>query len=210
MSDKEREIRSFLGSVESRAADNDDQIHLAGTPIVFNQSTDIGGWWEERIEPGAIDEETLRDVRLLVNHDFSGIPLARSRRNTPNATMRLFLRPEEVYMEADLDANNPKAVELNSAVKRGDISGMSFAFLVDGDKWDRLDTDYPLRTITHIAEIFEVSAVTAPAYEQTSISSRSLESGKKSLEEARAALESVQKRSAKIAELNQRLEEIKS
>lgn len=210
MSDKEREIRSFLGSVESRAADNDDQIHLAGTPIVFNQSTDIGGWWEERIEPGAIDEETLKDVRLLVNHDFSGIPLARSRRNTPNATMRLFLRPEEVYMEADLDANNPKAVELNSAVKRGDISGMSFAFLVDGDKWDRLDTDYPLRTITHISEIFEVSAVTAPAYEQTSISSRSLESGKKSLEEARAALESAQKRSAKIAELNQRLEEIKS
>lgn len=210
MSDKEREIRSFLGSVESRAADNDDQIHLAGTPIVFNQSTDIGGWWEERIEPGAIDEETLRDVRLLVNHDFSGIPLARSRRNTPNATMRLFLRPEEVYMEADLDANNPKAVELNSAVKRGDISGMSFAFLVDGDKWDRLDTDYPLRTITHIAEIFEISAVTAPAYEQTSISSRSLESGKKSLEEARAALESAQKRAAKIAELNQRLKEIKS
>lgn len=210
MSDKEREIRSFLGSVESRAAENDDQIHLAGTPIVFNQSTDIGGWWEERIEPGAIDEETLKDVRLLVNHDFSGIPLARSRRNTPNATMRLFLRPEEVYMEADLDANNPKAVELNSAVKRGDISGMSFAFLVDGDKWDRLDTDYPLRTITHIAEIFEVSAVTAPAYDQTSISSRSLESGKKSLEEARAALESAQKRSAKIAELNQRLEEIKS
>ncbi len=210
MSDKEREIRSFLGSVESRAADNDDQIHLTGTPIVFNQSTDIGGWWEEKIDPSAIDEETLRDVRLLVNHDTRGIPLARSRRNTQNATMRLFIQPEKVYMEADLDANNPKAVELNSAVKRGDISGMSFAFLVDGDKWDRLDTDYPLRTITHISEIFEVSAVTAPAYEQTSISSRSLESGKKSLEEARAALESAQKRSAKIAELNQRLEEIKS
>jgi phage head maturation protease len=111
-------------------------------------------------------------------------------------------------MEADLDAKNPKAVELNSAIKRGDISGMSFAFLVDGERWDRLDSDYPKRTITHISEIFEVSAVTMPAYEQTSISSRSLESGKKSLEEARAALESAKKRSAKIAELNQRLEEI--
>lgn len=208
MNRDDMEMRTFIGAVESRAADNDDQIHLEGTPIVFNQSTDIGGWWEETIEPTAIDEETLRDVRLLVNHDFRGIPLARSRRNTPNATMRLFLRPEEVHMEADLDAKNPKAVELDSAIKRGDISGMSFAFLVDGERWDRLDSDYPKRTITHISEIFEVSAVTMPAYEQTSISSRSLESGKKSLEEARAALESAKKRSAKIAELNQRLEEI--
>lgn len=209
MSEKEREIRSFLGAVESRAADNDDQIHLTGIPIVFNKSADIGGWWEEVIEPTAIDEETLRDVRLLVNHDFSGIPLARSRRNTPNATMRLFLRPEEVYMEADLDAKNPKAVELDSAIKRGDISGMSFAFLVDGDRWDRLDSDYPKRTITHISEIFEVSVVNEPAYSQTEISSRSLESGKKSLEEARSALDSAKKRSAKIAELNQTLEEMK-
>ena len=209
MSEKEREIRSFLGAVESRAADNDDQIHLTGIPIVFNKSADIGGWWEEVIEPTAIDEETLRDVRLLVNHDFSGIPLARSRRNTPNATMRLFLRPEEVYMEADLDAKNPKAIELDSAIKRGDISGMSFAFLVDGDRWDRLDSDYPKRTITHISEIFEVSVVNEPAYSQTEISSRSLESGKKSLEEARSALDSAKKRSAKIAELNQTLEEMK-
>lgn len=209
MSEKEKEIRSFLGTVESRAADNDDQIHLTGAPVVFNQSTDIGGLWEEVIEPTAIDEETLRDVRFLVNHDFSGIPLARSRRNTPNSTMRLFIRPEEVHMEADLDARNPKAIELDSAVKRGDISGMSFAFLVDGDKWDRLDSDYPKRTITHISEIFEVSAVTMPAYEQTSISSRSLESGKKSLEEARAALDSAKKRSEQIAELNTRLEEMK-
>lgn len=209
MSEKEREIRSFLGKVESRAADNDDQIHLTGTPIVFNQSADIGGWWEEVIEPTAIDEETLRDVRLLVNHDSRGIPLARSRRNTPNATMRLFIRPEVVYMEADLDAKNPKAIELDSAVKRGDISGMSFAFVVDGDRWDRLDSDYPKRTITHISEIIEVSVVNEPAYSQTSISSRSLESGKKSLEEARAALDSAKMRSAKIAELNQTLKEMK-
>lgn len=85
---------------------------------------------------------------------------------------------------------------------------MSFAFLVDGDKWDDLDSDYPKRTITHISEIFEVSAVTWPAYEQTSISARSLESGKQSLAEARKALESAKAKAAKIAELNQRLKEI--
>lgn len=85
---------------------------------------------------------------------------------------------------------------------------MSFAFLVDGDKWDDLDSDYPKRTITHISEIFEVSAVTWPAYEQTSIASRSLESGKRSLADAREALESARARSEKVAALNQRLKEI--
>lgn len=205
---KDMETRTFLGAVECRASEDSEKLTITGKPIVFNQSTDIGGWWEEQIDPGAIDEETLRDVRLLVNHDFDGIPLARSRRNTKNSTMRLSIVEDGVEMEADLDENNPKAIELNSAIKRGDISGMSFAFLVDGDKWDDLDSDYPKRTITHISEIFEVSAVTWPAYEQTSIASRSLESGKRSLADAREALESARARSEKVAALNQRLKEI--
>ena len=207
---QEREIRTYLGPVECRASEDESKITLVGTPIVFNAKTDIGGYWEETIAPGAVDEKTLRDVMLLVNHDFDGIPLARSRRNNKNSTMRLMINPDNVSMEADLDARNPKAIELDSAVKRGDIDGMSFAFLVDGDKWEDLDTDYPKRTITHISEIFEVSAVNWPAYQQTSISSRSLESGKRSLEEARAALESAKLRAAKIVELNKRLEEIQS
>ena len=201
------ETRTFLGSVEKRAND-DNKITITGMPIVFNAKTDIGGWWEESIDPGAIDADTLKDVRLLVNHDFNGIPLARSRRNTSNSTMRLAIQADGVSMEADLDSKNPKALELDSAIERGDISGMSFAFLVDGDKWEDLDSDYPKRTITHISEIFEVSAVTWPAYEQTSISSRSLESGKKSLEEARSALESAKAKAKKVAELNGRLKEI--
>lgn len=205
---KEREVRTFIGEVRSKASDDNTKILIEGEPIVFNQKTDIGGLWEESIDPGAIDEETLRDVRFLVNHNLDMIPLARSRRNTQNSTMRLRIGESAVSMEADLDEKNPKALELDSAIKRGDISGMSFAFLVDGDKWDDLDSDYPKRTITHIAEIYEVSAVTWPAYEQTSISSRSLESGKKSLADARAALESARVRSEKIAELNKRLEEI--
>lgn len=204
---KEMETRTFLGAVESRERDNGD-IQIAGMPVVFNQATDIGGFWEETIAADSIDEKTLRDVRLLVNHDMSGIPLARSRRNTSNSTMRLSIEKNGIEMVADLDQKNPKAIELNSAIERGDISGMSFAFLVDGDEWEDLDSDYPKRTITHIAEIYEVSAVTWPAYEQTSISSRSLESGQKSLADARAALESARQKSRKIADLNQRLKEI--
>lgn len=206
----EKEIRTYFGPVECRASEDESKITLVGKPIVFNQKTDIGGMWEETIAPGAVEDKTLRDVMLLVNHNFDGIPLARSRRNNKNSTMRLTINPDAVDMEADLDAKNPRAMELDSAVKRGDIDGMSFAFLVDGDKWEDLDTDYPKRTITHISEIFEVSAVNWPAYQQTSIASRSLESGQKSLAEAREALESARAKAAKIADLNKRLEEIQS
>ena len=206
---KDMETRTFIGCVESRADENNpDIIHVSGKPIVFNQKTDIGGFWEESIAPGAIDEKTLRDVRFLINHDFSMVPLARSRRNTKNSTMRLSVNEFDVDMQSDLDSKNPRAIELDSAIKRGDISGMSFAFIVDGDKWDDLDSDYPKRTITHIAEILEVSAVTWPAYEQTSISSRSLESGQRSLAEAREALESARAKAAQIADLNSKLKEI--
>lgn len=202
------ESRMFLGKVESRASDDGSKITIVGQPVVFDQKTDIAGLWSEDIAPDAIDANTLRDVRLLVNHDFSGIPLARSRRNNANSTMRATIGQMAVEMEADLDAKNPKALEADSAIKRGDITGMSFAFLVDGEEWSDLDTDYPHRRITHISEIFEFSLCSFPAYEGTSVASRSLDSGKRSLADARAALDSARQKAEKVKLLNQRLEEI--
>lgn len=204
------ETRMYPGKVESRASDDGQKITIVGQPVVFNQNTDIAGLWSESIAPGAIDTETLRDVRLLINHDFSGVPLARSRRNNANSTMRATFNDFAVDMEADLDAKNPKAIEVDSAIKRGDITGMSFAFLVDGEEWDDLDTDYPHRTITHVSVIYEFSICTFPAYEGTSVASRSLDSGKRSLADARAALESARQKAARIDELNAQLKEIQS
>lgn len=207
---KNREIRTIIGKVERRATE-DGQIRLTGQPIVFNQKTDIGGWFSEEIAPEAIDDSVLRDVCFLVNHDFSGIPLARSRNNNANSNLRFTKTDAAVDMETDLDPRNPKAVELDSAIERGDIQGMSFAFIVDDEVWSNLDSDYPNRRITHISEIFEVSAVTWPAYEGTSIQSeRSLESSLESLKRAREELESARARSAKVAELNNELKEIQS
>lgn len=204
------ETRMYVGKVESRASEDGSKITIIGQPVVFNQKTDIAGLWSESIAPGAIDTETLRDVRLLINHDFSGVPLARSRRNNANSTMRATFNDFAVDMEADLDVKNPKAIEVDSAIKRGDITGMSFAFLVDGEEWTDLDTDYPHRTITHVSVIYEFSICTFPAYEGTSVASRSLDSGKRSLADARAALESARQKAAKIDELNARLKEIQS
>lgn len=195
------ETRSML--CEVRAADPASGKHtIVGRPIVFNSRTDIG-WFDEIIAPGALDKTDLRDVRFLVNHNTDGIPMARSRNNNENSTMRLIPDKEGMNIEADLDTeNNSEARALWSAVERGDISGMSFMYTVRGDKWDDLDSEHPTRTVTDIGAVFEVSAVTWPAYEATTIAARgadALESARAALESARAAarsLESDEKRKA--------------
>lgn len=182
-------FRDFLCEVR---AQNDEEKgdFITGQPIVYGDLYDVGGMFGETIDRGALEKTDLRDVRFLVNHNFSMIPLARSRNNNANSTMQLEMVDGGLNIRAKLDTeNNATAKELYSAVSRGDISGMSFAFLVDGESWENLDSDYPIRHITSISSVFEVSAVTAPAYEATSIEARSdveaLESAKRLLESER-------------------------
>ena len=167
---------------------------IEGVPVVFNQETVIGKMFREKILPEAIKEETLKDVRFLVNHNFNELPLARSRNNNDNSTMHLWMEDDGVHMRARLDVeNNPRAKELYSAVERGDVDGMSFAFSVDTEQWSDLDAELPLRSITGIGTILEVSAVMSPAYAQTSINARALDSELASLDSAKQALESARK-----------------
>ena len=180
--------RSYL--CEVRAEQKDGVARLTGRPIVFDSRTDLY-WFDEVIEKGALDGTDLTDVRFLVNHNTEMIPLARSRRNNGNSTMQLMPDDDGMAMWADIDVqNNADARSLNSAVTRGDISGMSFMFSIDGERWEDLESDHPTRFITKIGSIVEVSAVTWPAYEATSISARSseaLDSAKMVLEKAREA-----------------------
>ena len=210
----EFEIRAEQSGDENRAG------RLTGTPIVFDQVTDLG-WIREVIDRGALDSTDLRDVRFLVGHDTSGIPLARSRNNNANSTMQLTVTERGLEIRVDLDIeNNPRAKELYSAVQRGDISGMSFMFTVDRDEWEDLDTDQPLRHVRSISRVFEVSAVTFPAYEGTDIQAASegdalesvvasLESAKKALEEERAAEAEAERRRAVLERLKNLTEEVK-
>lgn len=188
-----KEVRSLEFEIRAEETGSEERAgRLTGTPIVFNQVTDLG-WIREMIEPGALDSTDLKDVRFLVGHDTSMIPLARSRNNNENSTMQLSVNENGMDIRVDLDIeNNPRAKELYSAVKRGDISGMSFMFTVDKDSWEDLESEQPLRRITSISRVFEVSAVTFPAYEGTSLQAASegdaLESAKASLESARKQL----------------------
>ena len=208
-----KEIRSLEFEIRAEETGKEERAgRLTGTPIVFNQVTDLG-WIREVIEPGALDDTDLKDVRFLVGHDTTGIPLARSRNNNENSTMQLSVNDNGMDIRVDLDIeNNPRAKELYSAVKRGDISGMSFMFTVDKDSWEDLESEQPLRRINSISRVFEVSAVTFPAYEGTSLEAASedsalesarasLESARKQLAEERAAQAEAERRTALIARL---------
>lgn len=201
---KGQEFRAF--NFEIRANKNDEHGHfLEGVPIVFDQKTDMG-WYEERIAFGALDNADMKDVRFLVNHNTDMIPLARSRNNNEHSTMQMKVEADGLHIRVDLDVeNNAEAKSLYSAVERGDVSGMSFMFTVNRSEWDESNPDYPVRTILELGKIYEVSAVTWPAYDATSISARcsgALDNAKGELdslrEERRMKLEAENKVKAEI------------
>ena len=196
-----KEIRMFEFEVRAEQDEQHGNI-LTGRPIVFGQRTNMG-FFDEIIEQGALDTTDLKDVRFLVNHNTDMIPLARSRNNNENSTMQMSVDSDGMKIRVDLDTeNNAEARSLYSAVSRGDLSGMSFMFSVDGDSWDDVDTEHPTRRIRSIKRVMEVSAVTFPAYSQTSIQVRglsdALDSAKESLENERAKLAEIERRKKKI------------
>ena len=189
---KELERRAYEFEVRAQAGERGAVI--TGRPIVYNSKTNLG-FYDEVIESGALDSANLTDVRFLVNHDTSKIPLARSRRNNGKSTMQFSVDPMGLNLDwVMLDVeNNSEARALYSAVERGDISGMSFMFSVDDEEWENLESEHPTRHIRKIGSVVEVSAVTFPAYESTEIQARS----KTALENARSALENARQQNAK-------------
>lgn len=190
--------RGYTAQFRAAGADDENAGHIVeGLAAVYEQETvirDFFGEFIEVIRAGAFDECDFDDVRLLVNHNFDGIALARSRRNNksdkPN-TMQLSVDENGINIKADLDTeNNEQARALYSAISRGDMDGMSFCFYVteEGQKWSTKDgKDY--REITKVAKVIEVSAVNFPAYGGTNIDNRSLDSDKRALENYRARLD---------------------
>ena len=172
---------------------------INGVPIVFGQPTDIGGWFEEVIEPGAISPDILRDVAFYYNHDLRSKPLARTR----TGKLVLTVTSSGVDMEAHVNRERTDVNDLYLAIQDGDIDGMSFMFRVKKETWEREDTDYPLRRIQEIGYVQEVSAVNYPAYTGTSISARAdtpLDSDKQMVDTIRAAaLDRVKEDKLKLA-----------
>ncbi|MGH0354626.1 HK97 family phage prohead protease, partial [Sinorhizobium meliloti] len=125
------------------------------------------GWWIERIAPGAFAEAIAGDVRALVDHD-AGRVIGR----TKSGTLRLSEDSRGLAVEVDVP-DTTDGNDLWTLVERGDISGMSFGFAVKHDEWDETG-EMPIRTI-HKVELYEVSAVAWPAYDDTELGKRSLQ-----------------------------------
>lgn len=179
--------RAFDAAFETR---EDESGIITGRPVVLNSVTDLGRF-DEVIDSDALRNTDLSDVRLCLNHDTSFV-YARSRRNNANSTMQINVDAMGLTFSAGLDVeNSPKAQDFYAAVKRGDIDKMSFMFTIDDYEWENLESDHPTRHITSIGKIYEISAVTFPAYDATSIDARdaeTLENVKRDLERARAEL----------------------
>ena len=161
-----KEIR--VAEIRAEAPAGAESLTLWGQPIVFDTPTTIhdpAGEYIEIIQRGALDGADLSDVRLFYNHDLSKVPLARTPR-----TMQLELTPAGLEMKAALP-DTAEARAVYEAVKRGDLSGMSFAFTVN-DGGSRYDAQTNTRTITRIAKVLECSVVPFPAYPTASVEAR--------------------------------------
>jgi len=145
---------------------------LVGYAAVFGPlSEDLGGF-RERVAPEAFDRslEGGTDIRALVDHDTAKV-LGRS----SSGTLKLSTDERGLKVEIDLP-DTTYANDLRALLERGDVSQMSFAFLVEpnGEKWEgRDEAGMRIRTLTDV-QLIEVSVVTIPAYPDTVAALRSM------------------------------------
>jgi HK97 family phage prohead protease len=160
------------GGIPAEIRADDTGVKVSGYAAVFNEAADIGGMFREIIAPGAFRNAIATDdVCFLINHD--GLPLARTR----SGTLTLSEDDHGLRIDTTLDSEDPDVRSIVGKMKRGDLDKMSFSFRATKQTWDE-SQEPPVRTIQE-AELFDVSIVTNPAYDGTSIALRSLDEARK-------------------------------
>lgn len=149
-----------ITNITTRQKD-DEPLKVSGYAAVFNSRTSIGDFFDEIIAPGAFTR-TLKendDIRALFNHDWS-VVLGRTKAGT------LKLSEDERGLKFELELPNTTAGrDLAASMERGDINQCSFGFYATEETWD-YNSEPALRTINE-AELYEISIVSIPAYEDT-------------------------------------------
>lgn len=170
---KETRTIVFQGKLEHRDAQEDAPRVISGYAAVFNQIAEIGRWYryKEQIAPTAFEGCDYTRCVACFNHNTDSI-LARY----SSGTLKLNVDATGLRFEFEVP-NTTVGNDMYELVKRGDISQCSFAFVVAEDTWkyDEEDDSNDLRTINKISELWDVSLVTYPAYEGTSVDARSAE-----------------------------------
>jgi HK97 family phage prohead protease len=151
------QVRSF------RAAASDDDKKIRGYAALFNVETELYPGVREKIAPGAFRNALAKsDIRLLLNHDPNHV-LGRNKAKT----LTVFEDEKGLPFEANLPDSRGDVLE---SIKRGDIDQCSFGFKIKSQQWDDLEDGSVMRTITEVAELFDVSVVTYAQYPETVVS----------------------------------------
>ena len=162
----DREYRKFA-EFEIRMMDDPNQMIVEGYALTFDQPTVLfemdGIQYKEMIGRGSLTNTDLTDV--IFNYDHSGKVMARTRNNT----LELTVDDRGLKIRARLDGTK-EGQALYEEIKGGYVDRMSFAFMASSEEYNK---ETRTRTITGIKKIYDVAAVSIPAYESTSISARS-------------------------------------
>ena len=164
-----RQLRTIPTEFVARDGEGDSAPHISGYFALFNSTYEIARGMTESIAPGAFSRTISGDIRALVNHDTT-LVLGRTKVRT------LELREDErgLWGDVTINPNDRDAMNLYERVKRGDVDQCSFGFEIVKEETDFRDDGSVHWTIQDV-NLFEVSACTFPAYEETNISARSAE-----------------------------------
>ena len=169
--DKQLEKRSF----ELRVQNSDSRL-ITGKAICFDSMSENIGF-REIISKGAITQELIdsSDIYFTFNHSMDKV-LARW--NKGEGSLKIELKDDGVYFSTEAP-NTDLGNEVLEYIRRGDANKCSFAFYMSGndedETWTKTEDGEVLRTINHIAGLCDVSVVFTPAYDETTVSARSLE-----------------------------------
>lgn len=159
-----QETRTFdIQNLNTRDGEQGESV-IGGYAAVFNSPKEIGGFFTEEISPGAFARAIAEnsDIRALFNHDWNNV-LGR----TKSGTLQLNEDERGLKFEVTLP-NTSLARDLKESMQRGDINQCSFGFIPTEEQWD-YNVEPAKRTILEV-DLFEISVVSIPAYEDTEAS----------------------------------------
>ncbi|MCT3038572.1 HK97 family phage prohead protease [Leuconostoc mesenteroides] len=161
----DKEVRTFdIKGLEVRDATSDDFIgQISGYAVVFNEPSENLGGFIEYVNPDAFNNVNLSDVVALYDHNFANV-LGR----TSAKTLKLDIDKKGLHFILDIP-NTTLGNDVYTNIRAGNLKGMSFGFTVNSDEWGKDTYDTPKRTINSIGALYEVSVVTMPAYQETTV-----------------------------------------
>lgn len=161
--------RSMSGQIEFKTRESETgDMYISGYFSVFNSEYEMWSGATESIDSGAFDDALSDDIRCLINHDTT-LVLGR----TKNKTLQLSVDSRGLWGEVKINPKDTDALNLYERVKRGDVDQCSFGFDILEEKFE--DRGRSVHWTIKKVKLYEVSIVTFPAYEDTSVSARQKE-----------------------------------